>query len=101
MLDYYGSITMDNQSIKNEFYKKYSDYSNGYIDEKLKQIGTFMSDYSVSGWYVFIAPTQHKLFQEAVKKDLAIAQKKVAFMKAIDNDFLIPDIIESISKQIK
>jgi hypothetical protein len=95
---------MDKQSIKNEFYNKYGDYSKTYIDEKLKQIGTFAageSYYSVSGWYVFYAPTQHKLFQEAVKKDLEIAKKKVAFMKAIDSDFLIPDIIESISKQIK
>ena len=103
MLDYYGSITMDNQSIKNEFYKKYGDYSKTYIDDKLKQIGTFPAgeSYSVSGWRVFYAPTQHKLFQESVKKDLEIAQKKVAFMKAIYSDFLIPDIIESVSKQIK
>lgn len=101
MLDYYGSITMDNQSIKNEFYNKYSEYSKTYIDDKLEQIGTFMSDYSVSGWRVFYAPTQHELFQEAVQKDLEIAQKKVAFMKAIYGDFLIPDIIESVSKQIK
>lgn len=101
-MDYYGSITMDEQSIKNEFYKKYSEYSKGYIDEKLDQIGTFMSDYdySISGWRVFFAPTQYKLFQEAVKKDLEIAHKKLTFMKAIYSDFLIPDIIESISKQI-
>ena len=91
---------MENQSIKNEFYKKYSEYSKTYIDDKLDQIGTFMSDYSVSGWHVFYAPTQHELFQEAVIKDLEIAQKKVAFMKAIYSDFLIPDIIESVSKQI-
>lgn len=100
MMDYYGSITMDEQSIKNEFYNKYSDYSKQYIDEKLDQIGTFMSDYSVSGWRVFFAPTQYELFQEAVKKDLEISQKILTFMKAIDSDFLIPDIIESISKQI-
>ena len=100
MMDYYGSITMDEQSIKNEFYNKYSDYSKQYIDEKLDQIGTFMSVYSVSGWHVFFAPTQYELFQEAVQKDLEIAQKKLTFMKAIDSDFLIPDIIESISKQI-
>ena len=63
---------MDNQSIRNEFYNKYSDYSKQYIDDKLKQIGTFSageSYYSVSGWHIFYAPTQHKLFQEAVIKD--------------------------------
>ena len=92
---------MVEQSIKNEFYNKYSDYSKQYIDEKLDQIGTFMSVYSVSGWHVFYAPTQHELFQEAVQKDLEIAKKKVAFMKAIYGDFLIPDIIESVSKHIK
>ena len=98
MLDYYGSITKDNDEIIKElqsYFKKNYDYSPDLIKDiflDCKNKGFISNNYSYSGWGVF----HGKTVCEIIKKELGIKmvknKQKLAFMYSM-NTIKNPPII--------
>jgi hypothetical protein len=38
MMDYYGSITMNKETIRTQLHTHFSDYSKNYIDDKMSKL---------------------------------------------------------------
>ena len=96
MLDYYGSIIMN----EDEIIKRIIDsYQEKYDKDALKRIikdfmdeGVIKKEYSVSGWMVFFGQDAVKMVEEKYLSDLQDAKKRLEFSKIL-NERLSPDKI--------
>lgn len=104
MLDYYGSIIMDENEIISRIIDSYQ--GKNYKKEHLE---TIISNYmdenkisrecSVSGWMVFLGKDYIKMVEEKYLSDLDDAEKKLAFTKIVDCR-LGPDYIGEVDPEI-
>ncbi len=86
MMDYYGSITMDRDTIREQMYTQFSDYSKEYIDAKMSRLETLDKSYSVSGWNVFFRKIQVDLIQSEIQKDTEIAKQRLTLAKISESE---------------
>mgnify|MGYP003682088217 FL=1 len=96
MLDYYGSIIIN----EDEIIKRIIDsYQEKYDKDALKRIikefmdeGVIEKECSVSGWMVFFGKDSIKIVEEKYLSDLQDAKKRLEFSKIL-NERLSPDKI--------
>ena len=101
MLDYYGSITMDSDTIRKQMHAQFSEYSKEYIDAKMSKLETLNKSYSVSGWNVFFRKIQADLIQSEIQKDTEMAKQRLILAKISESEKgrAIPmDIIHEVSQ---
>ncbi len=103
MMDYYGSITMNKETIRTQLHTHFSDYSKNYIDDKMSKLKTLDKSYSVSGWNVFFRKIQIDLIQSEIDKDAEIAQARLTLARISESEkgkHIPMDLIIEISKSI-
>jgi len=101
MMDYYGSITMDSDTIRRQMYTEFSEYSKEYIDAKMSRLETLDKSYSVAGWNVFFRKVQVDSIQSEIQKDTEIANQRLTLAKISESEkgMHIPmDIILEVSE---
>jgi len=101
MMDYYGSITMDRDTIREQMYAQFSEYSKEYIDAKMSRLETLDKSYSVAGWNVFFRKVQVDSIQSEIQKDTEIANQRLTLAKISESEkgMHIPmDIILEVSE---
>ncbi len=101
MMDYYGSITMDSDTIRKQMYTQFSEYSEEYIDAKMSRLETLDKSYSVAGWNVFFRKIQVDLIQSEIQKDTEVAKQRLTLAKISESEKgnEIPmDVILEVSK---
>ena len=101
MMDYYGSITKTNESIKEDLVKyfsmprmppahtmsyttprgTFSGYSAEYIGSIIERLGVCNENYSVSGWNVFQLPKWIRKFEDQIIEDTENANKTLLLVK--------------------
>ena len=113
MLDYYGSITKQSDTIKQDLLSAFVPEDNGayaesYILGLIEDLGILEEDYSVSGWAFFHFNTSCDLIRGQIQKDIAraeLAEKRLALGKVSEwNETVrkVPlDIIEMVAKDIE
>lgn len=104
MLDYYGSIIMDENEIISKIIHSYQ--GKNYNKEHLEKIiSNYMNENkisrecSVSGWMVFLGKDYIKMVEEKYLSNLSDAEKKLAFTKIIDCK-LGPDYVGEVDPEI-
>ena len=113
MHDYYGSITKQSDSIKQDLLSSFvpedmGGYEKSYILGIIEDLGILDQEYSVSGWAVFHFNTSCDLIRDQIQRDVAraeLAEKRLALGKATEwNETVrsVPlDIFELIAKDIE
>ena len=110
MLDYYGSIMINEDDIIKRIIES---YQNKYETETLKKIikemmneGLIHKEYSVSGWMVFGGKDAIQKVEEAYQKKLMDAKKKLSFSKIFhermgnDTTIIDPYLVLKIASNI-
>ena len=109
MHDYYGSITKQSDSIKQDLLSSFvpedmGGYEKSYILGIIEDLGILDQEYSVSGWAVFHFNTSCDLLKTRIQRDIAHASQRLALAKVSEwNDTVrkVPlDIVELIAKDI-
>ena len=108
MLDYYGSITKDNDEIIKElqsYFKQHGNYSPDLIKDIIldcKNKGLIDEDYSYSGWNVFHGKTVREIIKKELDKKTLKNKQKLAFMHSMNSikNSPITDILQLICQNI-
>jgi hypothetical protein len=108
MLDYYGSITKDNDEIIKElqsYFKHNGDYSPDLIKDIIldcKKKGFICKTYSYAGWAVFHAKTVCEIVKKEVDKKTLKNKQKLALMYSMNTiqNPLITDILQLICQNM-
>ena len=117
MLDYYGSITKQADTIKQDLLSAFTVdregednevYAESYILGLIEDLGILDEDYSVSGWAFFHFTTSCDLIRDQIQRDVAraeLAEKRLALGKVSEwNETVrkVPlDIVEMVAKDIE
>jgi len=104
MLDYYGSIVMNENDIIIKILDSYQgkNYKKEHLEKIIKDFmdgGKMHRECSVSGWMVFLGKDYIKMVEDKYLTDLNEAEKNLAFTKII-NCNLGPDYIGEIEPEI-
>jgi hypothetical protein len=104
MLDYYGSITKDNQAITRELVDHFKDYKQNYIEEIidfLRTTGILPMSNSVSGWMVFGSSQMVTEIKSHIYNDTLLRKKIVSFVMAANSLNIETDIIREIYHKLR
>ena len=109
MLDYYGSIILPKEQIKNNIVltSNYKNYSREYLYNILDYLymrKLLQNEYSYSGWGVFHKKDAMKNIDDYIKLDTLNCKKKLALMLQLTNskDFPYePELFEKICDLLK
>ena len=99
MLDYYGSITLNENDIKERIYSHFHKYPKVEVERivnSLFEIGIISPSYSVSGWNMFFK----KEIIDHVDKRYKIQQKKT-LAELMDADIIMNDIGQLILQKMQ
>ena len=108
MLDYYGSITKDNDEIIKElqsYFKNNGNYSPDLIKDIIldcKNKGFICENYSYSGWNVFHGKTVCEIVKKELNKKTFKNKQKLAFMYSMNSiqNPIITDILQRICQNM-
>ena len=97
MLDYYGSIIMNEDEIIKRIIDSYQEknYQAEHLEKVIKDFmdeGVIEKECSVSGWMVFFGKDSIEMVEEKYLSDLQDAKKRLEFSKII-HERLSPDKI--------
>jgi hypothetical protein len=117
MLDYYGSITKQSDTIKQDLLSAFTVdregednevYAESYILGLINDLGILEENYSVSGWAFFHFNASCDLIRAQIQRDVAraeLAEKRLALGKACEwNETvrMVPlDIVEMVAERIE
>jgi len=109
MLDYYGSINMSRDDIKNDIVltPKYKNYNKEYLYEIINYLYTrnfLLKSYSCSGWNIFNKKDAMKYIDDYIKENTLNCKRKLAIMLQLVNSEDIvyePNIFKCICDNLK